>query len=190
MIDFDYLSGNLKSLFNKKIEFEKIEESELENYKLKINDNIDIIIGLDILYFYKKINEEKIKKYIEKNKDKYDYIVIDTITENNEIKIKILDICEKIIFLSGINNLEINKTKENLKIIKKNNKLENFKIDIILYKYNVSEFINIRKFKYLFIDYKIIGKFKNINLINYLYKNKFKNTYLYNFKIKKIANKI
>ena len=146
LVDFDLINSQLSELFNKKIEYSKIDELNINNFILNLDNNLDIIVGFNLLFFYNKINYEKIKNELNKLKEKYDYIFIDTYSEitfeNNKF---IFDIFDKLIILTEINNMELIKTKKLLNIIIKKWKINNQKINLIIYKNNLLKNILIKK---------------------------------------------
>ena len=134
IIDFDLINSEIGDFYNKKIEYSKIDELNLNNYIFNIDENIDIITGLNFLYYYNKINFEKIKNQIIKLKEKYDYIIVDTYSEITfEINKYIFDIFESIIVLSGNNKIEKNKTKKLLNTLTKKWNVNNKKIKLVFY---------------------------------------------------------
>lgn len=193
LVDFDLINGDIKNIYNKNIDYEKINELDIKNYILKIDDNIDILVGLNILYYYNKFDFEKIKAEFNKFKDKYDYIIIDTYSEitfkNNKY---LLEMCDCIFLLSGLNNLEILKTKKLINILNKNWEIKNEKINLIFYKYKILEILFFRKTnsKEIFKNIKILGKIKNNYFYNINIENKFKYNIFSKINCKKIVEKI
>ncbi len=94
LIDFDLKKHNLSSVFGsikvpkeikKKLQDEdfllefKLKEENLEKLIVKIDKNIDLISDTDIIFDKKYIiNQEKLKSALEKLKQNYDLILIDS----------------------------------------------------------------------------------------------------------------
>lgn len=193
IIDFDLINSQINDIYNKKFEYAKIDELNINNYIFNVHNNIDILIGLNILYYYNKLNLENFKTRINSIKEKYDYILIDTYSEYNFDKNKyILNMADKIFLLTGLNKLEINKTRKLINILIKKWQINNKKINIIYYKFNILEYLINKKIinKNIFENIKIIGKIKNEILFFYNIKNNYKFNFINKFFCKKIINKI
>ena len=193
LVDFDLINGDIKNIFKKDFEYENINELDLKNYIFNIDRNIDILIGLNILYYYNKFDFENIKNQFNKIKNNYDLIIIDTYSEitykNNK---NLLSLCDCILVLSGLNNFEILKTKKLINILNKNWEIKNEKINLIFYKCNFLEKLFARKstIKNYFKNIKIIGKIKNNYFYNLCIENKFKFNFITKINCKKIMQKI
>ena len=220
IIDFDILNNSLHTILGVKKYSEKISKKIKENNLIKdkigieeliikINSKIDLVSGINLLFDSKyKISSEKVKNILSKLKEKYEIIIIDTSSECffNYTK----DIIKKSninILIVEPNLLEIQKSKNILKIYKEEWNIDNNKINILFNKFNKNS-IDINILKIIFSEYNIIGKIdinNKYNLIinknaNKIDKNKKKEylkiieKYLMNRKkqnfIKKIKNKI
>ena len=193
IIDFDLINSQINDIYNKKFEYAKIDELNINNYIFNVHNNIDILIGLNILYYYNKLNLENFKTKINNIKEKYDYILIDTYSEYNFDKNKyILNMADEIFLLTGLNKLEINKTRKLINILIQEWQINNKKINIIYYKFNILEYLINKKIinKNIFENIKIIGKIKNEILFFYNIKNNYKFNFINKFFCKKIINKI
>ena len=188
IIDFDILNNSLHTILGVKKYSEKISKKIKENnlikdriglkeLKIKINKRIDLISGINLLFDSKyKINNIQFNNLFNDVKKFYDVIIIDTSSECffNYTK----DIIKKSninIFIVEPNLLEIQKSKNILKIYKEEWDIDNNKINILFNKFNKNS-IDINILKIIFSEYNIIGKI-DIN-------NK------YNLMINKNANKI
>lgn len=188
IIDFDILNNSLHTILGVKKYSEKISKKIKENnlikdkiglkeLKIKINKRIDLISGINLLFDSKyKINNIQFNNLFNDVKKFYDVIIIDTSSECffNYTK----DIIKKSninIFIVEPNLLEIQKSKNILKIYKEEWDIDNNKINILFNKFNKNS-IDINILKIIFSEYNIIGKI-DIN-------NK------YNLIINKNANKI
>lgn len=188
IIDFDILNNSLHTILGVKKYSEKISKKIKENnlikdkiclkeLKIKINKRIDLISGINLLFDSKyKIDNIQFNNLFNDVKKFYDVIIIDTSSECffNYTK----DIIKKSninIFIVEPNLLEIQKSKNILKIYKEEWNIDNNKINILFNKFNKNS-IDINILKIIFSEYNIIGKI-DIN-------NK------YNLIINKNANKI
>ena len=220
IIDFDILNNSLHTIlgvkkYSKKIS-KKIKENNLikdkiclKELKIKINKRIDLISGINLLFDSKyKIDNIQFNNLFNDVKKFYDVIIIDTSSECffNYTK----DIIKKSninIFIVEPNLLEIQKSKNILKIYKEEWNIDNNKINILFNKFNKNS-IDINILKIIFSEYNIIGKIdinnkynliinKNANKIDKNIKKEYLKIiekYLINRKkqnfIKKIKNKI
>lgn len=220
IIDFDILNNSLHTILGVKKYSEKISKKIKENnlikdriglkeLKIKINKRIDLISGINLLFDSKyKINNIQFNNLFNDVKKFYDVIIIDTSSECffNYTK----DIIKKSninIFIVEPNLLEIQKSKNILKIYKEEWNIDNNKINILFNKFNKNS-IDINILKIIFFEYNIIGKIdinnkynliinKNANKIDKNIKKEYLKIiekYLINRKkqnfIKKIKNKI
>lgn len=220
IIDFDILNNSLHTILGVKKYSEKISKKIKENnlikdriglkeLKIKINKRIDLISGINLLFDSKyKINNIQFNNLFNDVKKFYDVIIIDTSSECffNYTK----DIIKKSninIFIVEPNLLEIQKSKNILKIYKEEWNIDNNKINILFNKFNKNS-IDTNILKIIFSEYNIIGKIdinnkynliinKNANKIDKNIKKEYLKIiekYLINRKkqnfIKKIKNKI
>ena len=220
IIDFDILNNSLHTILGVKKYSEKISKKIKENnlikdkiclkeLKIKINKRIDLISGINLLFDSKyKIDNIQFNNLFNDVKKFYDVIIIDTSSECffNYTK----DIIKKSninIFIVEPNLLEIQKSKNILKIYKEEWNIDNNKINILFNKFNKNS-IDINILKIIFSEYNIIGKLdinnkynliinKNANKIDKNIKKEYLKIiekYLINRKkqnfIKKIKNKI
>lgn len=219
MIDFDILNNNIHTILGMKkcsthILDKKINDSyEIEEFIINVNENVDLISGLDLIFSDdKKIECKKIINKIEKIKDKYDYIIIDTSSECFfEYNRELILMSNISVFLVEANLLEVKKSRKLLDIYEKEWKINREKIKIIVNKYNNNS-IKDRVLIKLFDGQEIVGKIQmsdyynqiiNKNIKLNIEKNMVKNEYIkiserilkVNFnkntnKFKKIYNKI
>ena len=208
LIDLDFINSSIHTILGvesypqKNILEKNSKENYLQNYSnyndsenkniIKINKNIDLytIKNKENINLYNNNiwndNVNKIIKLVNNLKINYDYLIIDT--NSNELKMltaHILNLSDFNLFISDTNLLEINKS---MKLIEEYRNLNNKQINnlnIIFNKYNFNS-INFNLLKKLFDDFNIIG-FLNYNskynkLIN-------KNNKI-NFGDKKIRNEL
>ena len=175
IIDFDILNSNLHTIFGvKKILYNSNQNDinkkyDINNFIIKINNNVDLISGLDLIFSEdKKIDYKIIISKIINIYNKYDYIIIDTSSEcffeYNKNLILMSDIS---LFLVEANLLEIKKSRKLLDIYEKEWKIYNKKIKIIINKYN-SNSIKDKILLNIFNGQEIVGKIKMSNYYNYL----------------------
>lgn len=150
LIDINYNNYDLKNIY-----YKKINKYEINNKKIKINKNIDLI------YFKENnLNENKIKEFFKNNSKKYNYIFIDTKSDDlSENIINIINISDINLLIIEPNILELKKIRKLLnKYINKHN-IKKEKINIIFNKINIYSIDNYL-LNNLFSDFKIIGKIK------------------------------
>ena len=175
IIDFDILNSNLHTIFGVKKNLYNSNQNDINkkydinNFIIKINNNVDLISGLDLIFSEdKKIDYKIIISKIMNIKNKYDYIIIDTSSEcffeYNKNLILMSDIS---LFLVEANLLEIKKSRKLLDIYEKEWKIYNKKIKIIINKYN-SNSIKDKILLNIFNGQEIVGKIKMSNYYNYL----------------------
>ncbi|MBE5806127.1 MAG: MinD/ParA family protein [Clostridiales bacterium] len=200
IIDFDILNNSLHTILGVKKYPEKIKkiieknnefdgELNIENLIIKINNKIDLISGINILFNSKiKTNIDKFKNIINYLKNIYDYIIIDTTSECFfEYTQEIINISNKSIFLTEANLLELSKSKRLLEIYKNNWNIDTNKINIIFNKYNKNS-IDMKLLQELYSEYNILGNIKFASNYNFLINNNMKYLKINNKKI--VENKI
>ena len=181
IIDLDLINNSIHSILG-------VKKSQQENYKIKINKNLDII-SPNVFDIDEKDIIDKINLLIIKNRKNYDYIFIDTnsydsyFIDNMKKRYEIINNSDYILFISGCNLLEINKSVNLLEnYINKLNIKEN-KLKIIFNKYNKFS-IKIKLLKNIFNEIEIIGYLKDDEKYNCLINKNNKN---FN-RLKKIRN--
>ena len=182
IVDFDLINSNIKNIYKKNNYSENIKklniENDIKNNIIKLKNNISILTGLDLLYCSNKLDIKNIFLELKKLKSEFDYILIDTYSELlfKENKI-ILNECDSILFLTGLNSLEIQKSKKNINIMNKKWDINNKKINLILYKCKNIDFLyfNKNKLKNIFKEINIIGKIKYSHFIDLYLNNNFQN---------------
>lgn len=177
IIDFDVLNNSLHTILGVKKYPEKIkkiinenvsfEEINAQNLAIKINEKIDLISGINLIFNSKnKIEEKELKNSLKNIFKDYNYVIIDTTSEcffryTKEI-INMSDIC---FFITEANLSEISKSKRLLEIYSKDWNVDDNKIKIIFNKFNKNS-IDIKLLKKIYFDYEIIGKIKLKNNYN------------------------
>ena len=186
-----------KSIFS--INLAKINSYENSENKILIidadiiNSSIHTILGLpkNSTTINKNINlltlNNNIKELLEKNKNKYDLIIIHTVSCNEilEVNKEIIEISNLSLFISDTNLLEINKSIKLLEKYINKLKINKDKFQIIFNKYN-NKSIDFNLLGNIFSEFNIIGYLKysvqyseliNKNNTNNLINNKIKNEY-------------
>lgn len=191
IIDFNILNNNLNTIFNTKKYPKKINKNnniKIEKIIIKINKNINLICGTEILFNEEyKIEKNKIKNVLQELKNKYDLIIIDTSSEcfydyTKEILLNV----NELIFISATNLIELKKAKVLLNIYINNWKIKKEKIKIIFNKYNKNSIDN-NILNNLFSDFNVLGKIKLNKNYDLIINKQIKNI---NNKIKKEYKKI
>ena len=202
IVDFDILNNSLHTLlgvnkYPEKIK-NKIKNNSLINNKInikeliiKINKNIDLISGMNLLFDSKyKISSLKVKNILEELKENYDYIIIDNSAECFFEYTKNIIINSDInIFLFESNLIEIKKAKRLLEIYNKEWNIEKNKINLLINKYNKHS-VKDKIIKNIFNEYKILGKINFNEKYNLLINKNYKQNKLVKKEIKKEYEKI
>ena len=173
IIDFNIYSNDLKILFDIK---KQSNSYELNDLIFKVNKNLYILNGLKYLFNENnKIDSYKVKEIIDKLKNSFEYIIIDT---SSEIYLKyvktIFSNTDYNIFIVEPNILQIKKAKELLEVYLLDFELDINKTGILINKNNMTS-IDSSILNNVFEEFKILGK------INYNPKvNSYINTYTKN----------
>ena len=191
IIDFDVLNNSLHTILGIKKYSEKIKnkiknnnllnEIKIEDLIIKINSKIDLISGINLLFDSRyKISSIKIKSILEKLKQKYEIIIIDTSSECFfDYTKEIFKNSNVNIFITEANLLEIKKAKNLLNIYINQWNIPQNNFNILFNKYNENS-IDISILKNIFSGFSILGKLSinskynlliNKNNINFLEKN-------------------
>lgn len=202
IVDFDILNNSLHTLlgvnkYPEKIK-NKIKNNDLISHQInikeliiRINKNIDLISGINLLFDSKyKISSLKVKNILEELKENYDYIIIDNSAECFFEYTKNIIINSDInIFLFESNLIEIKKAKRLLEIYNKEWNIEKNKINLLINKYNRHS-VKDKIIKNIFNEYKILGKINFNEKYNLLINKNYKQNKLVKKEIKKDYEKI
>lgn len=202
LMDFDILNNSLYTILGvknypqniekntdigmmKNVDKININEFNVENFIIKINKKIDLISITDLLFYKeRKVDIIKIEKIINKLKQKYNTIIVDTSSECFFDLIKeIINNSNKNVFVAETNLLEIKKAKQLLNIYINKWKIKKEKINILFNKYD-KECVNIKLLKFIFNEFNILGVLKYNSKYNKLINKNNK----FNFYDKKIRN--
>ena len=198
IMDFDILNNSLHTILGVKKYPIKIEEKlknkiintdindlKIEDFIIKINKKINLISATNLLFNTKeKIDLIKIEKIINKLKNIYNTIIIDTSSECFfDFTKTIIKLSNKNIFVTETNILEIKKAKELLNIYINKWKIEKNKFNILFNKYD-KNCIDINLLKELFCEFNVLGTLKYNDKYNKLINKNIK----YNLINKNIRN--
>ena len=158
IIDFDLINNNLHSVFGVRKIPKKIRENKEKSIKelaVKVDNNIDLISDINHIFNENSIlDKNKIEEMLEKLKQFYDVILIDTCNEKEyaEIMKNIMDLSSKNICLIEGNIIYIRKTMNLLKRYFSKNRI----IHLI---YNKKNEYTIKAIflKLIFAKYKMLG---------------------------------
>lgn len=190
IVDFDILNKSIKTIFGVKQKVAEEKESwdgdDLNNFTIKINKNIDLICGTDVIFKNnKKQEKESVINILKELKNKYEIIILDTSSECfMDYTKEIIKYSDLSLFLVEANLIELKKAKRLLEIYVNEWKINKEKINIIFNKYNKKSIDN-NILKKLFSDFNILGYLKlnenynyiinkNINFINKELKEEYK----------------
>ena len=136
LIDFDFENMSINTLFGIKKYKEK--QKYVEDCIIKIDNNLDLLCGIDKIINLKEIsNSYIIKEIIDRLKKEYDFILIDTSSriEFKYVKI-VLSYSDKIIFLIEPNLLQISKSNRYIDFFIRDFEIDADKIKIVFNKTN------------------------------------------------------
>lgn len=136
LIDLDIENSSINTLFGVRKYKEK--QSFIEDCIINVEENLDILCGIDkIIDFKESVNNYVIKEIIERLKNDYDFIIIDVSSRIDLKYVKlILTFCDKIIFLIEPNLLEIGKSNKILEVFLNDWEISVDKIKIVFNKVN------------------------------------------------------
>ena len=156
LVDFDFENSSLNSLFGVRRYKEK--RCYIEDYIFKINDNLDLLCGLEnLINFNENLRSSIIREILKRLKEEYDFIIIDTSSRIDFKYVKvILTFCDKIIFLIEPNLLEISKSNNLLENLVNDFKIDVDKIKIVFNKANKYKIVEC-VLEELFSEFEIIG---------------------------------
>ena len=156
LVDFDFENSSLNSLFGVRRYKEK--RSYIEDYIFKINDNLDLLCGIEkIINFNENLRSSIIREILKRLKKEYDFIIIDVSSRIDFKYVKvILTFCDKIIFLIEPNLLEISKSNKLLENLVNDFKIDVDKIKIVFNKANKYKIVEC-VLEELFSEFEIIG---------------------------------
>lgn len=173
---------NLNELINiiKKEKMLFSEDNKIENYIENYNKKIDVLSGLEFINNKEIKDNLDINKLLDNLKKMYNNIIIEITAEINlKIEKQIIQKCDKILFLSEGNLLEINRTNNIINNYINKFEINKNKIEVIFNKYNKKN-IHIQIIKKILQDYCVLGKINYNENYNYLINNKYKNIFIKN----------
>ncbi len=178
LIDMDIFNKSIGTIFNKE---------KNNNYIVKINNNLDILVNIEFLIdFQNDLEIYKISELLCSLKREYDLIIIDTSSRTDFKYVKlVLANSEKIIFLVEPNISELKKANNLLEVYIKDFNIDIDKIKIVFNKtnkYQIAKCI----LEEIFSDFEIIENieydekynlFINREINNLINKNEFEKIY-------------
>lgn len=132
IIDLDLLNQKVFEVLN--IKNNEKQSISIEDHIINKNRYLSILSGKNLLFkINEKISVEEIKKIIDKLKEKYEYIIVNTSIECFfELNKMILEKSDSIFFITGKSIQEFEKSKNILKIYWENWKIDKAKFNIII----------------------------------------------------------
>ncbi len=182
LIDFDLFNGCISMLIDKNIsktifdlvdDFNNNKFQSFSDYIYKYNENIDILCAPKDPRQGNKIESKYIKIILDKVKNTYDLVIIDTSSVLDEITLTILDVVNLILFVVT-NDLFHIKNLRNIINLFKENEIDNFKVLInnsIDFKSQYFSLSDIKKILGTNINYSISNSFFMKDITSYLYEN-------------------
>lgn len=177
IIDFDIFNNSLHTILGIKKYSEKIknkvkknnllQEIQIEELIMKVNSKIDLISGINLLFDAKyQISSTKVDKILEKLKEKYNTIIIDTSSECFfDYTKQIMKLCNLNVFIVEANLSEIKKAKKLLNIYINEWKIPQKSFNILFNKYDKNA-IDYAILKNIFSGFSILGKLSSNSQYN------------------------
>lgn len=142
LIDVDLENMSINTLLG--VKKYKENQTYIEDFITKVDENLDVLCGIDKIIDLKEINNNYVvKEIIERLKKEYDFILIDVSSRIDFKYVKmILTYSNKIIFLIEPNLLEISKSNKYLEVFIKDFEIDVDKIKIVFNKVNKYKIAN------------------------------------------------
>lgn len=188
LVDFDLENPSLNTIFGVRKYKEK--PKYIDDYIFKINDNLDLLCGIEkVVDFKENLSMSIIREILNRLKKEYNFIILDVSTRIDFKYVKvILTYCDKIIFLIEPNLLEISKSNKLIEVIVNDFKIDVDKIKIVFNKtckYKIVESV----LEELFSEFEIIGDIEYEEKFN-IFINQDTNIDLDKTKFKKLYEKL
>ncbi len=185
IIDFDFINNSLHTILGINLYPEKLKKKIKQKQQIGLNNinikdfivstkyGVDVISGLNLIFEdNNQTNPLKIVNLITKIKKYYDLIIIDTASYGLfDYTKEIFKISNKILFISGANELEVKKSKNLLRIYEEQWGIDPIKTEIIFNKYSEKS-IDDQVLINLFKEYKVLGKVKLRDYYDFMINNK------------------
>ncbi len=180
IIDFDILNDSLHTILGvKKNPIKRDRKFNINSLKIKVNRKIDLISATNFLFDRNnKIEVKNIERIIKLLRNDYDVIVIDTTSESFlNITKTILKLCNKSVFVTEANILEIKKAKNLLDMYINRWDINKEKFNIVFNKYDKNS-ISISLLKSLFCEFNILGIIKYNSIYSKIINRNIKGNYM------------
>lgn len=156
LIDFDIGNSSISTLFG----IRKYKENQIyiEDYINKIDENLDIMCGIEkVINIKEKNNYYIVKEILERLKKDYEFIIIDVSSRIDFKYVKIvLTYCDKIIYIIEPNLLEVSKANKILEVFLNDFNIDVDKIKIVFNKENQYKIVQ-SVLEEIFSEFEIIG---------------------------------
>ena len=146
LIDMNLQFGDISTLvnqYNQKTILDAVDEGKIESYEsfkpylYKYNEELDMLFAPGKPEAAEYIGKETIEKIIKSIRNHYDLIIVDTGVNYSDSTLYILDISEKILFVSTLELVALKNTKLGLKVMVSLG-YDNRKVKLVINKFNDS----------------------------------------------------
>jgi pilus assembly protein CpaE len=160
IIDMDLQFGDISILVNqhnRKTILDAVEEGQFDNfedlkpYLYKYNDNLDMLFAPGKPEAAEYIIKDTVEKIIDSVKKHYDLIIVDTGINFSDNTLYVLDVSEKILFVSTMEIVALKNTKLGLKVMESLG-YDNNKVKLVINKYNTSYGVSRKDVEEVFKD--------------------------------------
>lgn len=160
LVDMDLQFGDISILVNKYNEkniLDAVDEGQIDSYEgvkpylYKYNDNLDMLFAPGKPEAAEYIVKETIEKLMESFKSEYDLILIDTGVNFNDNTLYLLDISEKVIFVSTMEIVALKNTKLGLRVMESLG-YEKDKVKLVINRFNTNYGISKKEAEEAFKD--------------------------------------
>lgn len=172
LVDLDLQFGDISILVNKynqRTILDSVDEGQIDSYEgfktyvYKYNENLDMLFAPGKPEAAEYIGKDTIEKIIKVVKNHYDLIIVDTGVNYNDNTLYILDISEKVYFISTMEIAALKNTKLGIKVMQSLG-YDNKKLKLVINRFNTSYGINKKDIEDLFkgVDFTAIPEEEKI----------------------------